>query len=54
MENQSIVHVNSLKCYALIDSRSMVSTVSAHVLKLMKTIPVVKHLEDFQLSVLEF
>ena len=51
MENQSIVHVNSLKCYALIDSRSMVSTVSDHVLKLMKTVPVVKNSEDFQLSV---
>jgi hypothetical protein len=29
----------------------MVSTVSDHVLKLMKTVSVVKHLEDFQLSV---
>ena len=51
MENQSIIHVNSLKCYALIDSGSMVSTVSDHVLKLMKPVPVVKNLEEFQLSV---
>lgn len=51
MENQSIVHVNSLKCYDLIDSGSMVSTVSDHVLKLMKPVPVVKNLEEFQLSV---
>jgi hypothetical protein len=28
----------------------MVSTVSDHVLKLMKTVPVVKNLEQFQLS----
>ena len=51
MENQSIVHVNSLKCYALIDSGSMASTVSDHVLKLMKPVPVAKNLEEFQLSV---
>jgi hypothetical protein len=50
MGNQSIVHVNSLKCYALIDSGSMVSTVSDHVLKLMKPVPVVNNLEEFQLS----
>ena len=51
MENQSIVHVNSLKCYTVIDSGLMVSTVSDHVLKLMKPVPVVKNLEEFQLLV---
>jgi hypothetical protein len=51
MENQPSVHVNFLKCYAVIDSGSMVSTVSDHVLKLMKPVPVVKNLEEFQLSV---
>jgi hypothetical protein len=51
MENHSIVHVNSWKCYAPIDIGSMVSTVSDHVLKLMKPVPVVKNIEEFQLSV---
>jgi hypothetical protein len=51
MEYQFIVHVNSLKCHALIDSESMVSTVSDHVFKLMKPVPVVKNLEEFRLSV---
>jgi hypothetical protein len=51
MENHSIVHVNSLKYYAPIDNGSMVSTVSDHVVKLMKPVPVVKNIEEFQLSV---
>ncbi|CAG2238684.1 unnamed protein product [Mytilus edulis] len=51
MENQSIIQVNSMKCKALIDSGSMISTVSDHVLKLMKPVPEVKDLDDFELSV---
>ncbi|CAG2226862.1 unnamed protein product [Mytilus edulis] len=51
MENQSIIQVNSMKCKALIDSGSMISTVSDHVLDLMKPVPEVKDLDDFELSV---
>lgn len=49
MENQSVIHVNSYKCKALIDSGSMISTVSDHVLRLMKPVPVVKALSEFHL-----
>ena len=50
MENQSIIQVNSTKCKALIDSGSIITTVSDHVLKLMKPVPVVKDLDEFELS----
>lgn len=51
VENQSVVVVNSLECKALIDSGSMVSTISDHVLRNMKPVPEVKNLKEFQLSV---
>ena len=48
---ESIVYVNKIKCMSLLDSGSMVSTISVATLKSMHPPPDIKTLDEFTLSV---
>jgi hypothetical protein len=48
---ESIVYVNKIKCMSLLDSGSMVSTISVATLKSMHPPPDIKTLDEFRLSV---
>ena len=49
--NESYIFVNGVKCKALIDSGSMISTISSSMVPKLNPVPEVRSLDDFKLSV---